>query len=462
MDLHEFSDTVAAISTPPGQSGIGIVRLTGPQAIPIADSLFMPASPGKRAAFLPSFTTAYGRICCDGEVVDEVILTVMRAPRTYTTQDVVEINCHGGIIPLRRTLELVLARGARLADPGEFTKRAFVFGRIDLAQAESVLDIISARTEEAQRAAMRQLEGGLSSKIHELRESLLNLLASLEAAIDYGDEGLDLPSTAEVVAGCRELSAGLDELIAGAQLGRALREGLRVAIAGRPNVGKSSLMNALLRDERVIVTPIPGTTRDVVEDTVNIRGIPVILWDTAGLRATDDPVESLGVARTERAVAQADLVLLVLDGSVALTPEDRELARELRGRGMILVLNKSDLPPGFAPDEVQDWGAQAVVATCALTGEGIAELEQAIGNHVWGGTQPQADSVLVTNLRHRLALERARQAVWDAQAAAERGLSEEYVASDLREALDALGEIIGLTTTQEVIDRVFANFCVGK
>lgn len=469
MEQHSFEDTIAAVSTPPGQSGIGIVRLSGPQALEIADGVFVPATPTKTAWSLRTFSTAYGRVVDGDETVDEVILTVMRAPRTYTTQDVVEINCHGGVVPVRRTLELLLSRGARLADPGEFTKRAFVFGRIDLAQAEAVLDVINARTTEAQRAAAAQLEGRLSEQVNDLRDALVEIMVNLEAGIDFGEDGLDLLPLPQAGERCEEIARRLEALIDGAQVGRILRDGVRTAIVGRPNVGKSSLMNALLGHERVIVTAIPGTTRDLVEDSVNIDGLPVVLVDTAGLRDTEDVVEVAGVERTRTAMEGAELVLLMLDGSEALTADDRELLRDAPSGHVVVVVNKRDLPQAWSSLQ-SAWGEGGdgpikdlpVVEISAHTGQGLDDLRSAISDMIWAGRTHAVEGALVTNVRHRLALETAQRAVLAARKAVEDGLTEEYVAADLREALDALGEIVGLTLSEDIIDRIFASFCIGK
>jgi tRNA modification GTPase len=462
MDLHSLEDTIAAISTPPGHSGIGIVRMSGPDALNIADRLFRPANPAKIPSRAPSFSTSYGHVVRDEQVIDEVILTVMRAPRTYTTQDVVEINCHGGIIPLRRTLELVLELGARLADPGEFTKRAFLLGRIDLAQAEAALDVIFAQTEEAQKAATRQLEGALSGQVNALRDRLIEVLAHLEANIDFGEEDLELMGLKQVEAQLGEAGGELARLVAGAAVGRILRDGLRTTIVGRPNVGKSSLMNALLGQERVIVTHIPGTTRDVVEESIQIAGVPVVLSDTAGLRSTDDPVESIGVARSRDALEGADLALVVVDGAQPLTPEDRALLHQARGFSAVVVLNKSDLPQAADAGEVAALAATQAIAVSALTGYGLEELRETISARIWSGATRADAGSLVTNVRHKQALERAAEHVQAGRDAIAAGLSEEYVAEDVRDALDALGEIVGLTLTEEVIDRIFSSFCIGK
>jgi len=462
MDLHSFEDTIAAISTPPGPSGIGIVRLSGPDALAIAQRVFRPRGRARTVPTMASFTTAYGHVVDGGQTVDEVILTVMRAPHTYTTQDVVEINCHGGMVPLRRTLELTLSHGARLADPGEFTKRAFVFGRIDLAQAEAVLDIINARTQEAGRAAVAQLEGSLSARVNQWRQAAIDIIANLEAAIDFGDHGLQTMAPIEVGERCADLADQIAHALSGARAGRALREGLRVTIAGRPNVGKSSLMNALLGHERVIVTEVPGTTRDVVEDSLNISGIPVILADTAGLRATEDAIEAAGVERSRAAMDRADLVLLVLDGSEPLDTEDSDLLAVAPRDKTLVVINKTDLPGRVTASDFSLLGAVGIIAVSAKTEAGLDELEQAIGRAVWGGEVAGAPEALVTNVRHTAALQQARTAFMRAQQAAQRGLTEEYLASDVKEALDALGLIIGATLREDIIDRVFEVFCIGK
>jgi len=462
MDLHTFDDTIVALSTPPGQSGIGIVRITGPEAIAIAEDVFVPAGATRRPSQLQSFTTAYGRVVDGERTVDEVILTVMRAPKTYTTQDVVEINCHGGIVPLRRTLELVLAQGARLADPGEFTKRAFYFGRIDLAQAEAVGDLINARTVEAQAAAMDQLEGKFSQQVNGLRDSLVDLTASLEAALDFGEMDIEMMSKATILNACDGIAAQLTTLIDSAEVGRVLREGVKTAIVGRPNVGKSSLMNALLGHDRAIVTPIPGTTRDVVEDTINVGGAMLLLADTAGLRESQDVVEAEGIQRTQAAMQRAHLVLLVMDGSAPLGEEDVALMGTVPRDKTILVINKDDLPAGFEEQALAAWGDRAAVRISAKLGSGIDELKEVISRTIWGGGAGPGSSTLVTNVRHKVALERTRDHVIAARGAAEEGLTEEYIASDLREALDALGEIVGVTLAEDIIDRIFENFCIGK
>jgi len=465
--LDRFSDTIVAISTPPGLSGIGIVRLSGPEALAIADRLFSPADSRKTPSRQPSYTLLYGHVRDGGAVVDEALLTVMRAPRTYTTQDVVEINCHGGLIPLRRTLELCLREGARLADPGEFTRRAFYFGRIDLAQAEAVADLINAQTEEAAQAALGQLTGRLSRQVEAVRTAVASLLTQMEVEIDFGEDDIDTPSRADTTAQLRATLAEVTGLLATAAQGKLLRQGAKVALVGRPNVGKSSLMNALLGEERVIVTPIPGTTRDTVAESINVHGVPVLLVDTAGLREVSDEVEQAGVERARRALQEADVVLLVLDRSEPLQEEDRELLAMAPESRTVIVVNKCDLE-GKWNVEGGTWNVgesaqrQSCVEVSAKTHQGLDRLREAIAERIGvAGLRPTAE-VIVTNLRHQQALERAQTALQRAIASAESGASEEYLAEDLREALDAVGDITGTTSREEIIDEIFARFCVGK
>ncbi len=461
MDIARFEDTIAAVSTPPGRSGIGIVRLSGPSALQIAADVFRPANPRRNLLTQPTYTLSYGHVL-DGElIVDEVLLAVMRAPSSYTTQDVVEINCHGGIVAVRRTLELVLHRGARLADPGEFTKRAYYFGRIDLAQAEAVADVINAQTEHSRRAAMAQLSGHLSDAVNGLREGILSLLARMEAAVDFFEDGLELPDheqTATAISGLREQLA---DLLGTAEQGRLLRDGLQVAIVGRPNVGKSSLLNALLRSDRAIVTPIPGTTRDIIEDSRNIAGIPVRLLDTAGMRSTDSVVEAEGVRRSEQAMADADLVLLVIDTSEALTTRDEELLRDALRR-TIVVMNKEDLPACVTAETVTALTSAPQIWISARDGTHLQDLEQAISDTVWAGGSGDVINTIVTNVRHKTALQQADEALARAEDALDTGYSEEFIAADLREALASLDEIVGNFVPEQILDRIFAEFCIGK
>jgi tRNA modification GTPase len=457
--MKSLDDTIAAISTPLGQGGIGLVRMSGPDALSIARRLFRP-SRGSGDGPWPAFRLCHGFIvdAATDERVDEVLAAYMPAPRTYTRQDVVEINGHGGIVPLRRVVELLLREGARLAEPGEFTLRAFLNGRIDLAQAEAVVDIVGAHTEASLRLAVSQLGGRLSGEIGQVRERLVAALAYLEATIDFAEDEIppqDVESTLDEAVHC------LRRLLLGADQGIVYRQGIRAAIVGRPNVGKSSLLNALLQMDRAIVTPIPGTTRDTLEETLNLNGVPLVLVDTAGIASgTADAIERLGVERSRDAILRADLILLVVDGSERLQPEDWEIAHMAQGRQALIVVNKRDLPEaatlaGFLPTMPR-------VRVSALTSEGLDELRAAVLDKALGGEVLASDGILVTSARHKEALSRSLQHIQTAKATLREGLPADFVAIDLRAALDGLGEITGQTVTSDLLDSIFSNFCIGK
>jgi tRNA modification GTPase len=454
--MYSLDDTIAAISTPLGEGGIGIVRLSGPEARSIVEGLFRAHHRGQQ---LRSYRLHHGHVSdpADDTVVDEVLVSFMRAPHSYTRQDVVEINCHGGIVPLRRVLRLTLVAGARLAEPGELTLRAFLNGRIDLAQAEAVLDIVRAKTDAALRVAMDQLDGHLSNQVRNLRHRMVDLLAYLEATIDFVED--EIPPR-DIGPDLTQLEEELTALLAGAQQGMIYRQGIRVPIIGRPNVGKSSLLNALLRASRAIVTPIPGTTRDTLEESCNLQGIAVTLVDTAGISATENLVERLGVERSRQALAQADLVLSVVDGSEPLRAQDWEIAHSIGAQPALVVVNKLDLPQrvdlkGFLPRASR-------IHLSALTGEGLAQLEQAIVDLVFSGSVLASQGPLVSNPRHQSLLQQARDGVCAAQAALAQRLSNDLVAIDLTEAVVALGQITGQTISEDLLVAIFANFCVGK
>jgi tRNA modification GTPase len=457
-------DSIAAISTPIGHGGIGIVRLSGKDAIRIADKIFVSA--GKRSLKkTTSRKICYGHIVnSNKETIDEVLVSVMKAPHTYTKEDVVEINCHGGPQPLRRILELVLEYGARLAEPGEFTQRAFVNGRIDLSQAEAVLDIIHSLTEQSRRVAVEQLRGGLSRKLEAIREELIHLTAFIEAHIDFPDEDISPPSLKRMGESASRVQHGLKELIESSRYGMILREGLKTAIVGRPNVGKSSLLNALLDHDRAIVTDIPGTTRDVIEDHLNIQGIPVKVMDTAGIREVKNIAEREGVKRSLRAMKEADLVLIVLDGNSNLNDTDRELISKSRllagkpdiSKDTILVINKTDLPQKISLD--QDSHA---VRVSALNGTGINNLKAKIAETAVNGS-PVCNDGIVTNVRHVQALKTTLTSVDSFIDGIMKNISPELLAVDLRDALNAIGEILGITTSEEILHTIFRNFCIGK
>ena len=455
-----LDDTIAAISTPIGEGGVGIVRLSGPRALEIAQGLFCRRS--GRADTLRSHRLYYGHVHdpATGEAVDEVLLAYMRAPHTYTREDVVEINCHGGPLPLQRVLALAIQQGARLANPGELTLRAFLNGRLDLAQAESVVDVVRARTPTGLRLAVAQLGGRLSAEIGALRRQVLDVLAYLTATIDFAED--DIP--AQDVAGPLDRAlARVDELLADADAGIVYRQGLQVAIVGRPNVGKSSLLNALLRANRAIVTPVPGTTRDTLAETLNLKGIPVVLVDTAGIRASDDLVERLGVERSRQAIAQADLVLFMLDASEPLQDHDRDIAALLADKPAIVVLNKADLPARLEEEAVA-----ALLPGCprlrtvASSGEGVAALEEAVVAAVFAGRASVSAEPLVSNPRHKEALWRAREQLAAARGSWEAGMPADFVTIDLTAAVSALGEITGESVGEDLLDTIFSQFCLGK
>jgi tRNA modification GTPase len=456
MTVCSLDDTIVAISTALGASGIGIVRLSGPEAREIATRLLRPAKPADLAA--SSHQLIYGHIVDPetGRVVDEVLLAHMRAPRTYTRQDVVEINAHGGSVPLREILGLCLQAGARMAREGEFTLRAFLNGRLDLAQAEAVLDVITAKTEASLRVAVDQLGGRLSGRVRDVRGEVLQVLAYLEASIDFGD---DVPPE-DIGPALERIEAALASLLREADQGMIYREGIRTAIIGRPNVGKSSLLNALLRSDRAIVTPIPGTTRDTLEETVNLQGVPLVLVDTAGIVETEDVIERMGIERSQRAVAHADLVLLMVDGSVPPSPADYEVAALVEGKAALVVVNKGDLPAAA------DYGALLTdaphVTISALTGEGLAELEALLLETVFSGQIGSGEAPVASNPRHREAFRRALRSVGDARRALADGVPDDILAIDVAEALDALGQITGETASEELLDTIFGRFCIGK
>jgi len=454
--MYTLDDTIAAISTPLGEAGIGIVRLSGPEARSIVEGFFRPHHQGQE---LRSYRLHYGHVLdpTDSTPVDEVLVSFMRGPHSYTRQDVVEINCHGGIVPLRRVLQLALAAGARLAEPGELTLRAFLNGRLDMAQAEAVLDIVRAKTDAALRVAIGQLAGHLSGKVRSLRQRMVDLLAYLEATIDFVEDEIPPRDLAPELAALEE---ELTTLLAEAQQGMIYRQGMRAAIVGRPNVGKSSLLNALLRASRAIVTPIPGTTRDTLEENCNLQGIPLTLVDTAGISTTENLVERLGVERSRQALAQADVVLLVVDGSEPLQAQDWDIAHAVGTQPTLVVVNKLDLPQrvdldGFLPRASQ-------VRLSALTGVGLVDLERAVVDLVFSGRVLVSDRPLVSNPRHEALLQQAREGIRAAQATLAQGLPSDLVAIDLTEAVTALGQITGQTVTEDLLEAIFANFCVGK
>ncbi|AGT33872.1 tRNA modification GTPase [Geobacillus genomosp. 3] len=462
--MTEF-DTIAAISTPMGEGAIAIVRLSGDEAVEIADRLFQSPA-GKRLKDVPSHTIHYGHIVDpkSGRTVEEVMVSVMRAPKTFTREDVVEINCHGGFVSVNRVLQLVLANGARLAEPGEFTKRAFLNGRIDLSQAEAVIDLIRAKTDRAMNVALLQMEGRLSKLIRELRQTILETLAHVEVNIDYPEYDDVEEMTPRLLREKAEYVRGqIEKLLSTATQGKILREGLATVIIGRPNVGKSSLLNALAHENRAIVTDIPGTTRDVIEEYVNVRGVPLRLIDTAGIRETEDIVERIGVERSRQMLKQADLILLVLNYHEPLTEEDERLFAMTEGMDIVVIVNKTDLPQHIDMERVKELAAgRPIVATSLLREQGIDELEKAIADLFFGGELEAGDLTYVSNSRHIALLEQAKKAMEDALAGIDAGMPVDLVQIDLRRAWELLGEIVGDTVHESLIDQLFAQFCLGK
>lgn len=461
MTPTEF-DTIAAISTPPGEGGISIIRLSGEEAIPVAQKIFK----GKNLEKVASHTINYGHIVNPktNEEIDEVMASVMRAPRTYTCEDVVEINCHGGIVTTNQILQLVLSNGARLAEPGEFTKRAFLHGRIDLTQAESVMDLIRAKTDRSMKVALNQLDGNLSHLIRNLRQDILDVLAQVEVNIDYPEYDDVEEMTSRILREkAVEVKQHIQQLLTTAKQGKVLREGLATAIVGRPNVGKSSLLNHLLHEDKAIVTDIAGTTRDVIEEYVNVRGVPLKLIDTAGIRETDDKVEQIGVERSRKAIDQADLVMLVLNSSEPLTTEDEELIKVTDGKKRIVILNKTDLPQQLDQQRLQELvPADEISTTSILKSEGVDELEQKIADLFFGGIENSQSTVMVTNARHIALLNQAEESLESVIAGIDTGMPVDLCQIDMTNAWDLLGEITGDSYQDELLTQLFSQFCLGK
>ncbi|MBC2391942.1 tRNA uridine-5-carboxymethylaminomethyl(34) synthesis GTPase MnmE [Listeria booriae] len=456
-------DTIAAISTPPGEGAIAIIRLSGDEAIQIADRIFYAQ---KSLGDVESHTIHYGHIVdpSTGETVEEVMATVMRAPRTFTREDVVEINAHGGIVSVNRVLQLLLRNGAKLAEPGEFTKRAFLNGRIDLSQAEAVMDLIRAKTDRAMGVALQQMDGNLSRLIRSLRREILDALAQVEVNIDYPEyDDVEEMTQRMLVEKAQLVRASVEQLLLTAQQGKILREGLATAIIGRPNVGKSSLLNQLIQEEKAIVTDIAGTTRDIIEEYVNVRGVPLRLIDTAGIRETEDIVEKIGVERSRKALQEADFILLVLNQHEPLSVEDEALFEAVAGQNFVVVLNKTDLAQNIDVVRVRQLaGENPVVETSLVNEAGIAELELAIKELFFAGEIDAGDATYVSNARHIALLHEAIQAIDAVIEGVEAGMPVDIVQIDMTRAWDLLGEIIGESVQDELLDQLFNQFCLGK
>lgn len=457
-----MEDTIAAVATAYGEGGIGIIRISGEKALSILEEVFEFA--GETSQIVNRRMT-YGRIVDreNEQIIDEVLAIYMKGPKTYTAEDVVEINCHGSMVSLRKTLALVLRKGARLAEPGEFTKRAFLNGRLDLSQAEAVIDIIKAKTDRSFDVAMSQLEGALSLRVTEIRQKLLDLLVDITVNIDYPDEDIEELTYDKIEENILLIGEMIEKLLSTADTGRMIREGIRVAIVGKPNVGKSSLMNSLLRETRAIVTEIPGTTRDTIEEAISIRNIPVYLVDTAGIRETSDEVERLGIERSKAAFNEADFIIFIMDGSSAISDEDREIASYLDGRDSVVLINKNDLERGFTNDDVRALiDDPVIIETSLINNKGIEEIEDHIEKLVYGGELSQHDSTMVNNVRHIELLQQSRDSLRDAMDMTLAREALDFIEVDVRNAYELLGEITGETVSDDIINEVFARFCLGK
>ncbi|GAA3410865.1 tRNA uridine-5-carboxymethylaminomethyl(34) synthesis GTPase MnmE [Paenibacillus hodogayensis] len=457
-----MTDTIAAISTPTGEGGISVIRVSGADSIQKVGRLF--AFKGKLED-VSSHTVHYGHIIqpSDRERVEEALVTVMKGPRSFTTEDVVEISCHGGIISVKKVLDLVLEQGVRLAEPGEFTKRAYLNGRIDLTQAEAVIDLIRAKSDRAYKIALRQVEGTLSKHVKLLRHRLVELMAHIEVNIDYPEHDVEELTTAFIQDKCGQGIADLNRLLHTAEQGKILREGIVTAIVGRPNVGKSSLLNALAQENKAIVTDIPGTTRDVIEEYVNLNGIPLKLLDTAGLRETEDIVERIGVERSRIALTDADLILLVVNGNEPLHEEEKQLIAQVKEKQSIIIVNKSDLPAAVELSYLEaNVPPERIVKMSVKEEEGLDRLGQAIGVLFFGGQLETNDMTYVSNVRHIHLLKQAKQALEEARKAADERIPIDMIQIDIRHAWESLGELVGDSIGESLIDQIFSQFCLGK
>lgn len=457
-----MEDTIAAVATAYGEGGIGIIRISGEEALPILQEIF--EFHGDTDTFTSRRMT-YGKIIDKekNQIIDEVLAVYMKGPKTYTAEDVVEINCHGSMVSLRKTLALVLRKGARLAEPGEFTKRAFLNGRLDLSQAEAVIDMIRAKTDKSFDVAVSQLEGRLSLKVEEIRQKLLDLLVDITVNIDYPDEDIEEMTYEKLEESIVETQDMIEKLLATASTGKMIREGIKIAIVGKPNVGKSSLMNGLLKETRAIVTDIPGTTRDTIEEVLSIRNIPVYLVDTAGIRETSDKVEKMGIEKSKEAFNQADFILFLLDGSRSLEEEDLQIMEFLKERKCLVLINKRDLGEAISIEEISaKLPASQVIEASLLKGQGITEIEDAVEDLVYGGEIVQKESMMVNNVRHIELLQQAVKSLTDALHMSERREALDFIEVDVKNAYERLGEIIGETVSDDIINEVFARFCLGK
>ena len=456
-----MEDTIAAIATAPGEGGIGIIRISGDDSKNILDRIFVPIN----SSVLENRKMTYGNIVdpSSKSIIDEVLCVYMKSPKTYTMEDVVEINCHGGMVPLRKTLELVLSNGARMAEPGEFTKRAFLNGRLDLSQAEAVIDVIKAKTDRTYDVALNQLEGVFSKHIKEIRKKLVDVLVNLTVNIDYPDEDIEQITYEKLGSDLNDILSDIENLLSSADTGKIIRDGLGIAIIGKPNVGKSSLMNSLLKETRAIVTEIPGTTRDTIEEHISIKGIPVRLTDTAGIRETDDIIEKIGIEKSKESFNQADLVIFILDSSREMEQEDIDIMNLIDPEKTLILLNKIDLVQKIRKEDIlAKIGNISIIETSMHNQMGISEIEEKIVNLVYCGKVSQSNNLIVTNVRHKNILERSRNSIKDAINMVNMQEALEFIEIDVNSTYEALGEIIGETVQDDIINEVFARFCLGK
>ena len=452
-------DTIAAISTPKGEGGIAIIRISGDKSFEILDKIFVKKNPNANLGF---YKLNYGFIKDGEKTVDEVMAVRLKAPKSYTCEDIVEINCHGGTLVSEKVLELVLRNGARHAESGEFTKRAFMNGRIDLSQAEAVMDIIQGKTEKSVSLSLDQLRGDLRDKVNQFKKALLDITAHVNVVLDYPEEGIDDPLPAELRNNLEKVYEEANRLIDSYDTGKKIKEGIKTVIVGKPNVGKSTLLNALLHEERAIVTHVAGTTRDVIEEIINIKGVPLVLVDTAGIRKTDDIVENIGVEKSKQFIWKADLVLLVLDASKELENEDIEVINQIKEnkKKVIVLLNKIDLNKKI---NLEGHNLENIVEISAKDNIGIEDMQEKIYSYiVEEDVENSSEKLIITNIRHKTALEKTKDAIKNIFETIDMGLPMDLISVDLKEALDSLSEITGEISSEDILDHVFGNFCVGK
>lgn len=453
-------DTIAAISTPRGEGGIGIVRLSGDESLGILSKIFKPKSK-KDVKDIKSYTINYGHIYDGDELIDEVLVSVMKAPNTYTREDIVEINCHGGYLITQKVLELVLKSGAKIAEPGEFTRRAFLNGRLDLTQAEAVIDLIHGKTDKSISLSLNNLRGDLRDQINHLKKILLDVAAHVNVVLDYPEEGVDEPIPEHLIIELHNVKDTITKLVESYDKGKMIKEGIKTAIVGKPNVGKSSLLNSILREERAIVTSIAGTTRDTIEEIITIKGIPLIMVDTAGIRKTQDEVENIGVQKSKKMLKEADLVLFVLDSSRDFSDEDREIYDSIESEKVIGILNKIDMEKKLDITnltKVKKW-----IEISALENIGIDTLENEIYNFILSeNIEDSSEKLIITNIRHKSALEKTKKSIENIFETIDMGYPMDLIAVDLNDALDSLSEVTGEISSEDLLDHIFSNFCVGK